>query len=130
MTTPDKLKQQEPDIEQVNSSNTDKEVVAETEVTAEVATGDDVKIETETAQPETSNPIEAINFPELSITVEQIRSSHTEPKEDPRLITMKVNYPKNFKGKRYHKDGSIIKVSKELADKFESLGIAKRSKQH
>lgn len=67
-----------------------------------------------------------IEMPAVKISVDHIRSSYTEPEEDPRLVKVIVEYPENYKDKKYLKDKQEYKVSPETADRFEKLGIAKR----
>lgn len=90
----------------------------ETKTTAPVAGGGG-SVDNPTVDP-------VINLPGVAVTVDLIRSSYTDPVEDNRLIKMKVSYPENFKGKKYMKDGDLIAVSPESAERFEKLGLAKK----
>lgn len=44
---------------------------------------------------------------------------------DPSLVKIEIAYPKGFEGERFFADGDIKWVSRETADQFIALGIAK-----
>jgi hypothetical protein len=52
-----------------------------------------------------------------------ISSSHPVP-VDHSLVTVKVSYPENFKGKKYMAEGKEYQVSAQSAQMFVELGIA------
>jgi hypothetical protein len=99
-------------------SNSDSETSTSIDQSAEV------KPQEESTPSASTEPV--FKLPEVGATAEVIRSSYTQPAADSRLVKMLVGYPKDFKGKKYMKDGENIEVSHEAADKFESMGIAKR----
>jgi hypothetical protein len=66
---------------------------------------------------------------QLMVTVEQIRTSHTENAEDPRLVKIVAAYPEDWKGDKHLQDGKEYKVSPETADQFIKAGIAKKMEE-
>lgn len=57
-----------------------------------------------------------------------IASSKTDEDLNAGLIKVKISYPKDYSKKKFFEEGSIQHVSEELAEQFEELGIAKRTK--
>lgn len=83
----------------------------------ETVTEDEVKAETVT---ENSNGLE---IGTASSTV--ISSSKTDVDETVGLVKIKISYPKDYQNKKFYEDDSVQHVSKELAEQFQALGIAK-----
>lgn len=60
----------------------------------------------------------------MGATVEILSSSATETPKDPRMVSVKIAYPKTFTGDKYLVDGATYDVAPETADIFVKAKIA------
>jgi hypothetical protein len=60
-----------------------------------------------------------------SITVETSSNESATTYIDQHLVKIEISYPKDYKSHKFLSDGDVKEVSKEVADAFVQMGIAK-----
>lgn len=98
-------------------------VIVEEKQSEETPAINDTAVEN-TDDSKSSQPKTAVEM-ELPLVTSQVTSSSaTETVEDKRLVKVLINYPEDYKGKKFFKDGDIKSTSPESAEAFIKAGFA------